>query len=150
MDKYEELKSLIDTVDSDSEVGLYIIKYILENGGKIDGFLKKHKLDKVKINLSGYGNSVLSPSAIKNNEIPAIDRLGIQNDSYALCKAGFLKANLYLDLLKSYQNETNAIVWEDIASNLISFERLIWDQNYLNQFDKFCINIYSQISKKIN
>jgi len=47
MDKYDELKSLIDTVDSDSEVGLYIVEYILENGKKIDGFLKKHKLDKL-------------------------------------------------------------------------------------------------------
>ena len=89
-------------------------------------------------------------SAIKNHDIPAIDRLGIQNDSYALCKAGFVKANLSLDLLKSYRNEINAIVWEDIASNLISFERLIWDQDYLNEFDKFCMNIYSEISKKIN
>ena len=79
-------------------------------------------------------------STIKNQDIPAIDRLGIQNDSYALCKAGFLKANLYLDLLKSYRNEINAIVWEDIASNLISFERLIWDQDYLNEFDKFLLD----------
>ena len=42
----DELKRLVKSVDSDWEVGLYLLKYILKNVARINAFLKEHDLNK--------------------------------------------------------------------------------------------------------
>ena len=42
----DELKRLVKSVDSDWEVGLYLLKYILKNVTRINAFLKEHDLNK--------------------------------------------------------------------------------------------------------
>ena len=42
----DELKRLVKSVDSDWEVGLYLLKYILKNIARINAFLKEHDLNK--------------------------------------------------------------------------------------------------------
>jgi len=43
----DELKRLVKSVDSDWEVGLYLLKYILKNVARINAFLKEHDLNKM-------------------------------------------------------------------------------------------------------
>ena len=63
--------------------------------------------------------------AIRGLELPATDRLGIQNDAYALSRGGLLPVTQFLDLAGSYSGETDASVWSDLASNLRDIEQLI-------------------------
>ena len=42
----DELKRLVKSVDSDWEVGLYLLGYILNNVARINAFLKEHDLNK--------------------------------------------------------------------------------------------------------
>jgi len=42
----DELKRLVKSVDSDWEVGLYLLGYILNNVARINAFLKEHNLNK--------------------------------------------------------------------------------------------------------
>jgi|ETNmetMinimDraft_23_1059889.scaffolds.fasta_scaffold205250_1 hypothetical protein len=42
----DELKRLVKSVDSDWEVGLYLLGYILKNVARINAFLKEHDLNK--------------------------------------------------------------------------------------------------------
>ena len=77
-----------------------------------------------RVNYSTEDWQRLAP-AISALELPATDRLGIQNDAYALSRAGLLPVTQFLELAGSYAGETDASVWSDLASNLRDIEQLI-------------------------
>ena len=55
---------------------------------------------------------------IRSKTLPAADRLGVQNDTYALVKAGHLPATDFLTIAEAYVAETDASVCGDLAANL--------------------------------
>ena len=65
--------------------------------------------------------------AIRALELPASDRLGIQNDAYSLSRAGILPVTQFLALAKAYGNETDASVWGDLSNNLRDVDVLLAD-----------------------
>jgi aminopeptidase N len=65
-----------------------------------------------------------SPPLIKNES--TVTRLQILSDSFDLAKAGYDSTNNTLDLLKQYDREDQAPVW-DIMAGIISSIRLIMD-----------------------
>ena len=72
--------------------------------------------------------------AIANRALPATDRLGIQNDAYALSRAGLLPVTRFLALADAYRDETDASVWSDLATNLREIEGLIAEEPYLESY----------------
>lgn len=50
-------------------------------------------------------------------ELPTVDRIGLQSDAFALCKAGLLNTSAALSLVLAYRNETNYHVWAELISN---------------------------------
>jgi puromycin-sensitive aminopeptidase len=72
--------------------------------------------------------------AIRSLALPATDRLGIQNDAYALSRAGILGVTQFLSLAAAYQNETDASVWSDLASNLREIDLLLAAEPYHGRF----------------
>ena len=81
-------------------------------------------------------------SAVRNGELGGKDRLGLQGDAYALCRAGYTSATSFLSLAESYSHETEAPVLSDLASSLRGIDNLINDQPYHDQFRKFCLKIF--------
>ncbi len=77
-----------------------------------------------RVNYTGEDWQRLAP-AISRQELPATDRLGIQNDAYALSRGGLLPVTQFLELASAYSDETDASVWSDLASNLRDIEQLI-------------------------
>ena len=75
--------------------------------------------------------------AIAARALPATDRLGIQNDAYALSRAGLLPVTRFLTLADAYRNETDASVWSDLATNLREIEGLIAEEPYLESYRAF-------------
>ncbi len=63
--------------------------------------------------------------AIRSLELPAPDRLGIQNDAYSLSRAGLLPVTQFLSLARAYSDENDASVWGDLSSNLRDIEVLL-------------------------
>ena len=63
--------------------------------------------------------------AVQTLELPAADRLGVQNDAYSLSRAGLLPVTQFLSLARAYGNETDASVWGDLSSNLRDIEVLL-------------------------
>ena len=49
--------------------------------------------------------------AIKDQTLPPMDRLGLQNDFYALCQAGNMSTVELLSLMQEFKGETNYTVW---------------------------------------
>ena len=85
---------------------------------------------------------------IENQMLPATDRLGIQNDAYALAKAGLLPVTRFLTLAEAYQNEIDASVWSDLATNLREIEGLIADEPYLQSFRSFGRELFAPSAQR--
>ena len=73
----------------------------------------------------------------------------IQNDVAALCNAGHQSFVDYLKLLSSYKDEDNFTVWKSIALNIGDLSSLLEYTNYYDEFQKYCLNIFSSIQNKL-
>ena len=85
---------------------------------------------------------------IENRVLPATDRLGIQNDAYALAKAGLLPVTRFLTLAQAYQNENDASVWSDLATNLREIEGLIAEEPCLEEFRAFGRRLFAPAAQR--
>ena len=85
-------------------------------------------------------------NAVVSQELNAADRLGLQNDAYALMRAGHISPSLFLSLIQGYSNETDASVWTALLGNLRGFESLILTQPYFPQFLSFAKALLSPIA----
>ena len=59
---------------------------------------------------------------ILERQLSATDRLGLQNDAFALTRAGELPPSVFLSLAEAYRNEIHTSVWSELATNLRSME----------------------------
>ena len=89
-----------------------------------------------RVNYSAEGWEKLVP-AIQSLELSATDRLGIQNDAYALSRAGLLPVTQFLSMAYAYTNENDASVWADLASNLRDVEVLLYNEPIYGAFQGF-------------
>ena len=87
-------------------------------------------------------------SAISAREFPATDRLGIQNDAYALSRAGLLPITQFLELAGSYTGETDASVWSDLASNLRDIEQLIAGEPVHPAYQRFGRELFGPAARR--
>ena len=87
--------------------------------------------------------------AIRSQELPAADRLGIQNDAYSLSRSGILPVTQFLSLAQAYGNETDASVWGDISSNLRDIEVLLNGQPEFERYRAFARAIFKPAANRI-
>jgi len=87
--------------------------------------------------------------AIIARDLSATDRLGLQNDAYALMKAGHLPATVFLSMAQAFVAETDAPVWSDLASNLKGLETLLLDAPYLDAYRRFAGGIFSKAAAAV-
>ena len=86
---------------------------------------------------------------IQDLALPAVDRLGVQNDAYALSRAGMLPITTFLTIAQAYVNETDASVWEDLASNLSGLDSLIADEPHHASFQGFARDVVRPAGERI-
>ena len=75
-----------------------------------------------RVNLALHDWDALIP-AISSRALSDTDRLGIQNDAYALSRAGYLPVSQFLAIAEAYREETDASVWRqlELASCMARF-----------------------------
>ena len=100
-----------------------------------------------RVNYSAEDWDRLVP-AISSLKLHATDRLGIQNDAYALSRVGLLPVTQFLSLAQSYQNEDDASVWGDLASNLRDIEQLLANEPVHAAYQKFARDIFGPAARK--
>ena len=86
---------------------------------------------------------------IGSGQLPATDRLGVQNDAYALSRAGLLPITQFLSLAQAYGNERDASVWSDLASNLRDIDQLLRDEPYHPAFRGFARELFQPVARDI-
>ncbi len=101
-----------------------------------------------RVNYTGDDWQRLAP-AIRSRELPATDRLGIQNDAYALSRAGLLPVTQFLELAGSYAGETDASVWSDLASNLRDIEQLIAGEDVHPAYQRFGRELFGPVARRV-
>lgn len=87
--------------------------------------------------------------AVRSKEVPPTDRLGVQNDAYALMRAGISPATQFLDVAGAYFDEDDATVWADLASNLRGLEALIADEPCLRPYGVFAGSLLERITDEV-
>ena len=84
--------------------------------------------------------------AVKGMLLPAVDRLGLQNDAYALMHAGYLEATAFLTLAEAYVAERDAILWGDLTANIHGIEVLLSDASYYDRYALFARGLFARIA----
>jgi len=122
----------------------------LDVPGGDDGWVKLNPLQTgfFRVNYSADDWQRLVPP-IESLELHPTDRLGIQNDAYALSRAGLLPVTQFLSLAQAYRNEDDASVWSDLASNLRDIEQLISDEPMHPAYQGFAREVFGPAARKI-
>jgi puromycin-sensitive aminopeptidase len=87
--------------------------------------------------------------AVERQDLPASDRLGLENDAYALMRAGFAPATSFLSLAEAYADETDSTVWRDLLANLAGFETLVLDQPFHQDFTVFARKLLQNVARRL-
>lgn len=87
--------------------------------------------------------------AIRSRELSTLDRLGIENDLYALVRSGDVLATRYLELAEHYQNETEYAVWAELAGGLSSICAFLRNEGYAEQVDEFMRDAFTSIGRRL-
>ncbi len=85
---------------------------------------------------------------IENLVLPAADRLGIQNDAFALMRSGHVPATEFMSIAGAYSGETDASVAEDLALNLGGLGSLLWEEPFYEDFELFARGIFLPIAER--
>jgi puromycin-sensitive aminopeptidase len=110
--------------------------------------------DWIKLNTGGigfyrtqYSSDMLDAllPAIKTQALPPRDRLALQNDLFALARAGEASSVDVLKVAQAFSNETNYTVWSDLSTNLATISILTQYTEYTDSFKAFKRNLYSTI-----
>ena len=86
---------------------------------------------------------------IRSKALTPIDRLGIQNDAYALSRAGIIPATDFLTIAEAYRSEDNAPVCADLSSNLGGLDNLLSDENFYGNYQAFSRSIFQQVAAQV-
>lgn len=92
--------------------------------------------------------ALLKPG-IENLQLSPIDRLGIQNDAYALSRAGIQPATDFLEAALAYTNETDAYVWADLSANLASLNSLIANEPFSDSYREFARGLFESAGELV-
>jgi len=87
--------------------------------------------------------------AIKDKSLPAMDRLGLQDDFFALCQAGKVQTVALLELLRAFTDEDNYIVWSSIDGCLGKLNILFAETDFWDKFHSFGRDLYQVIFSKL-
>ena len=116
-------------------------------GGRRGGWVKVNP-DQTGFYRSNYSAELWNRlgAAVQAGELSsATDRLGLQNDAFALARAGYLDPGRPLALAPAYRNETDYTVWADLSENLRAYDILLLGQPCHEPFRAFARGLYQTI-----
>ncbi|MCX6797238.1 MAG: M1 family metallopeptidase, partial [Candidatus Doudnabacteria bacterium] len=86
---------------------------------------------------------------IVNKKMPVLDRLGLIRDAFTLSESGQLPTVQALRLALAYKDETELVIWEELASSLYRLRNLLFEQNGFELYQKFCLKFYHEINNRL-
>lgn len=77
------------------------------------------------------------------------DRLGVIRDLFSLAEGGYISTDIALEFSLAYKNETEYTVWSEISMGINRIYNLISDENFKGQFNKYTLELFSPLAKKM-
>lgn len=87
--------------------------------------------------------------AITENKLSPEDRLGLLRDSFDLAQSGNSPTTLALELIQSFKNETEYMVWGEISTRLDCLDNLLSLTDISGQFMHFGQSIFLDIGERM-
>ncbi len=89
---------------------------------------------------------------ILKNKLQTVDRLSVVRDLFALAEGGYIKTSVALDFALIYKDESEFIVWSEIASGINKIYNLIVSDKgmaeYTKKYDRYALSLFSPLVKK--
>ncbi|XP_041473760.1 puromycin-sensitive aminopeptidase-like [Lytechinus variegatus] len=86
---------------------------------------------------------------IRNQVLPARDRLGLESDLFALAKTGQASTVDVLKLFEAFENETDYTVWTELATNLGAIGVLLSSTDHLDHLKAFAKQLFSKVHARL-
>ena len=86
---------------------------------------------------------------IERRELSPSDRLGVQNDAYALARAGLAPVTQFLAVAPAYRNEDTAPVVSDLAVNIAGLDSILAEEPFHPKFQAFARDIFAPIGRRM-
>jgi len=107
--------------------------------------LNKGQTSFVRINYDAEGWAALV-QPIKELQLPAVDRLGIANDVFALAASGLGSTTTALEMALAFkENERDYSVWSALASGTGQVREIVESASFYPQFEKYCKDLYTPL-----
>ncbi|XP_045180065.2 puromycin-sensitive aminopeptidase-like [Mercenaria mercenaria] len=87
--------------------------------------------------------------AVRDKALSSRDRLGLQNDLFALARAGLASSVDVLKVAEGYVNEDNYTVWSDLTMNLSTISNMIQYTDAEEAYKQFARSLYGPVAKKL-
>ena len=87
--------------------------------------------------------------AIRALQLPPGDRLGLENDAYALARAGLIPATQFLSLAQAYENENEYALWSDLVGNLRQMDGFLGAEPVLPQFRSLARDLLRPVVQRV-
>lgn len=88
-------------------------------------------------------------SAIKNKSLPPLDRLGLQDDLFALVQNGSSSTVDSLKLIDAYRNENNYTVWSSITSSMSKLKNILSHTDLIDKFNAYGKQLFGPIAEQL-
>ena len=82
---------------------------------------------------------------VEEKTLSVKDRLGLARDVFALAEAGYISTTVALDFSLAYKNETEYIVWSELASGIGKVYTLMGNEAY----KKYALSLFSPLAERM-
>eukprot|EP00002_Diphylleia_rotans_P015932 TRINITY_DN3086_c0_g1_i4.p1 TRINITY_DN3086_c0_g1~~TRINITY_DN3086_c0_g1_i4.p1 ORF type:complete len:798 (-),score=182.20 TRINITY_DN3086_c0_g1_i4:58-2451(-) len=86
---------------------------------------------------------------VLDRSLASVDRLGVQNDVFALSKAGLIPTAEALEFAEAYKNEDDYPVWSDLNGSIDYLSTLWSEEPNHPAFQKYICQLYAQVYQKL-
>lgn len=87
---------------------------------------------------------------IENGSLSTKDRLGIIRDLFALAEGGYIDTKDALEFSLSYKNETEFIVWSEIAGGINKIANIIKNESFSIKYNKYALSLFGPLVNKMS
>lgn len=99
----------------------------------------------------GYTSEMLEQltAAVRDHTMLPRDRLGLQNDLFALARAGLASSVDVLKVAEGYSKEDDFTVWSDLSANLSTVSNIMQYTDSYDAYKRYGLSLYTPVARKL-
>ncbi len=86
---------------------------------------------------------------VENKVLDVKDRLGIIRDMFSLAEAGYISTVDALEFSLAYKDETEYIVWSEIAGGIGRIYNLVRDESWSELYQSYALSLFSPLAERM-